>query len=49
MRKTTQSMYQSNLKVPNTASKIFDGSNLYKSTTAIQGNLLFQSGPPKKV
>lgn len=35
MRKTSQSMYQSNLKV--TASKVFDGSNLYKSTTAIGG------------
>jgi hypothetical protein len=37
MRKTSQSMYQSNLKVPVTASKVFDGSNLYKSTTAIGG------------
>lgn len=35
MRKTTQSMYQSNLKVPVTASKVFDGSNLYKSSAAI--------------
>lgn len=32
MRKTTQSMYQSNLKVPVTTSKVFDGSNLFKSS-----------------
>ena len=38
MRKTTQSMYQSNLKVPVTASKVFDGSQLFKSSTAIPGN-----------
>lgn len=37
MRKTSQSMYQSNLKVPITASKVFDGSNLFKSATAIPG------------
>lgn len=41
MRKTTQSLYQSNLKVPVTTSKVFDGSNLgsnlFKSSTAIQG------------
>lgn len=49
MRKTSQSMYQSNLKVPVTASKVFDGSNLYKSTTAIGGKLYNNSGPPKKV
>lgn len=40
MRKTTQSMYQSNLKVPITASKVFDGSNLYKSSAAIPSKFL---------
>lgn len=41
MRKTTQSMYQSNLKVPVTTSKVFDGSNLYKSS----GNINLEVRP----
>lgn len=35
MRKTSQSMYQSNLKTPITASKVIDGSNLFKSSGTI--------------
>lgn len=49
MRKTTQSMYQSNIKAPITASKVFDGSNLYKSSTAIQGIFVTYAGPTRKV
>lgn len=49
MRKTTQSMYQSNLKVPVTASKVFDGSMLYKSSAAIPGKCYINLGPTKKV
>jgi hypothetical protein len=37
MRKTTQSMYQSNMKAPMSNSKVFDGSNMFKSSTAIPG------------
>lgn len=37
MRKTTQSMYQSNMKVPVTASKVFDGSQIFKSSSVIPG------------
>lgn len=37
MRKTTQSMYQSNLKAPVTASKVFDGSQIFKSSSIIPG------------
>ena len=49
MRKTTQSMYQSNIKAPVTASTVFDGSNLYKSSTAIQGIFATYAGPTRKV
>lgn len=41
MRKTSQSMYQSNLKVPITSSKVFDGSGLFKSAAVIPGILIF--------
>jgi hypothetical protein len=37
MRKTTQSMYQLNMKAPISNSKVFDGSNMFKSSTAIPG------------
>lgn len=49
MRKTTQSMYQSNMKVPVTASKVFDGSQVFKSSSVIPGTSLFDEGPTRKV
>lgn len=44
-------MYQSNLKVPVTASKVFEGtsSNMYKSSSAISGPTVSHLGPTRKV
>lgn len=41
MRKTSQSMFQSNLKAPIATSKVFNGSNLFKSAAVIPGTLIF--------
>lgn len=49
MRKTTQSMYQSNLKVPMSNSKVLDGSSLFKSSSAIPGKYSDNLGPTRKI
>jgi len=50
MRKTSQSMYQSTLKVPMTASKLIDGSSLFKSSGAIpRTNFIYIAGSAKKI
>lgn len=48
MRKTTQSLYQSNIKAPLASSKVFDGSQMFKSTSAIPGTFHVRKDQLKK-